>query len=135
MGPEFTWEPEMFGFTETLLHLPRQDYYRYLFGFRILPLGSWPLPSSYAAFYFCMKSILDLGGAGMGVVTQVPDFAAFQPEIMRCSRTFALLLHGFNTCTLTCGTLGNPMRPRLNRGLGLAKIGGLWRPDPARIPL
>ncbi|KAF2549383.1 hypothetical protein F2Q70_00022314 [Brassica cretica] len=42
---------------------------------------------------------------------------------------------GFNTCTLTCGTLGNPMRPRLNRGLGLAKIGGLWRPDPARIPL
>ncbi|KAF2577196.1 hypothetical protein F2Q68_00004634 [Brassica cretica] len=36
--PETAWGPE-----GTVLRLPRQDYSRYLFGFRILPLGSWPL--------------------------------------------------------------------------------------------
>ncbi|KAF3547502.1 hypothetical protein DY000_02008189 [Brassica cretica] len=40
----------------TVLRLPRQDYSRYLFGFLILPLGSWPLSSSYDVFYFCRKS-------------------------------------------------------------------------------
>ncbi|KAF3564907.1 hypothetical protein DY000_02015610 [Brassica cretica] len=49
----------------TVLRLPRQDYYRYLFGFRILPLGSWPLSSSYVVFYFCRKSLTGLEGAGV----------------------------------------------------------------------
>ena len=50
-GPGVPWEPKIFVFVGTMLHLPRQDYYRYLFGFRILPLGSWPLSSSYDVFY------------------------------------------------------------------------------------
>ncbi|KAF3508395.1 hypothetical protein F2Q69_00006046 [Brassica cretica] len=61
----------------TVLRHPRQGYYRYLFGFHILPLGSWPLSSSYAVFYFCRKSLTGLEGAGVGVMTQVPGFAAF----------------------------------------------------------
>ncbi|KAF2567574.1 hypothetical protein F2Q68_00025646 [Brassica cretica] len=64
-------------FAGTVLRLPRQDYYRYLFGFRILPLGNWQLSSSYAVFYFCRKSLTGLDGAGVGVMTQVPGFAAF----------------------------------------------------------
>ncbi|KAF3576699.1 hypothetical protein DY000_02030946 [Brassica cretica] len=64
-------------FTGTVLRLPRQDYYRYLFGFRILPLGSWPLSSSYVVFYYCRKSLTGLEGAGVGVMTQMPGFAAF----------------------------------------------------------
>ncbi|KAF3514518.1 hypothetical protein F2Q69_00006481 [Brassica cretica] len=73
-----SWEPGIFGFSGTVLGLPRHDYYRYLFGSRIMPLGSWPLSSSYAALCFCRKPLLNLGGAGVGVVTQVPDFTAFQ---------------------------------------------------------
>ncbi|KAF2549633.1 hypothetical protein F2Q70_00021540 [Brassica cretica] len=61
----------------TVLRLPRQGYYRYLFGFRILPLGSWPLSSSYAVFYFCRKSLTGLEGAGVGVMTQVPGLRCF----------------------------------------------------------
>ncbi|KAF3590492.1 hypothetical protein DY000_02021838 [Brassica cretica] len=61
----------------TVLCLPRQDYSLYLFRFRIHPLGSWPLSSSYAVFYFCRKSLTGLEGAGVGVMTQVPGFAAF----------------------------------------------------------
>ncbi|KAF2563694.1 hypothetical protein F2Q70_00017545 [Brassica cretica] len=61
----------------TVLRLPRQDYSRYLFGFRILPLGSWPLSSSYVVFYFCRKSLTGLEGAGVGVMTQVQGSAAF----------------------------------------------------------
>ncbi|KAF3566994.1 hypothetical protein DY000_02014509 [Brassica cretica] len=61
----------------TILYLPRQDYYRYLFGFRILPLGSWPFSSSYAVFYFCRKSLTSLEGAGVGVMTQVPGLCCF----------------------------------------------------------
>ncbi|KAF2588335.1 hypothetical protein F2Q70_00039317 [Brassica cretica] len=70
--PETAWAPE-----GTVLRLPRQDNSRYLFGFRILPLGSWPLSSSYAVFYFCRKSLTGLEGAGVGVMTQVLGFAAF----------------------------------------------------------
>ncbi|KAF2570817.1 hypothetical protein F2Q70_00004311 [Brassica cretica] len=74
----FDWNPEAIGEPGgTILRLPRQDNYRYLFGFRILPLGSWPLSSSYAIFYFCRKSLTCLEGAGVGVMTQVPGFAAF----------------------------------------------------------
>ncbi|KAF3515059.1 hypothetical protein F2Q69_00006807 [Brassica cretica] len=72
------WNVEAIGEPErTVLRLPRQGYYRYLFGFRILPLGSWPLSTSYAVFYFCWKSPTGLEGAGVGVITQVPGFAAF----------------------------------------------------------
>ncbi|KAF3538492.1 hypothetical protein F2Q69_00023301 [Brassica cretica] len=70
--PETAWGPE-----GTVLRLPRQGYYQYLFGFRILPLGSWPLSSSYVVLYFCKKSLTGLEGAGVGVMTQVPGFAAF----------------------------------------------------------
>ncbi|KAF3550338.1 hypothetical protein DY000_02006524 [Brassica cretica] len=76
-GPGVPSEPGIFVFARTILRLPRQDYYRYLFGFRILPLRSWPLSSSYDIFYFCRKSLTGLEDAGMGVLTQVPDFAAF----------------------------------------------------------
>ncbi|KAF3589807.1 hypothetical protein F2Q69_00028804 [Brassica cretica] len=61
----------------TVLRLPRQGYYRYLFRFRILPLGGWPLSSSYAVFYFCRKSLTGLEGAGVGVMTQVPGLRCF----------------------------------------------------------
>ncbi|KAF3599132.1 hypothetical protein F2Q69_00034618 [Brassica cretica] len=69
---EIVWGPK-----GTVLRLPRQGYSRYLFGFCILRLGRWPLSSSYAVFYFCRKSLTGLEGAGVGVVTQVPGFAAF----------------------------------------------------------
>ncbi|KAF3488249.1 hypothetical protein F2Q69_00052822 [Brassica cretica] len=59
-GPEIVWRT-----VGTVLRLPRQDYYRYLFGFCILPLGSWPLLSSYVVFYFCRKSLTGLEGAGV----------------------------------------------------------------------
>ncbi|KAF3573288.1 hypothetical protein F2Q69_00059713 [Brassica cretica] len=71
-GPGGRFEPG-----GTVLRLPRQDNSRYLFGFRIMPLGSWPLSSSYAVFYFCRKSLTGLEGAGVGVMTQVLGFAAF----------------------------------------------------------
>ncbi|KAF3544322.1 hypothetical protein DY000_02007862 [Brassica cretica] len=64
-GPGVPWEPEIFVFVGTVLRLPRQDYYRYLFGFRILPLGSWPLSSSYDVFYLCKKSLIGLEGASV----------------------------------------------------------------------
>ncbi|KAF2538112.1 hypothetical protein F2Q68_00020654 [Brassica cretica] len=67
LDPEIAWlEPG-----GTVFRLPRKDYYRYLFGFRILPLGSWPLSSSYVVFYFCKKSLTGLEGAGVGFMTQV----------------------------------------------------------------
>ncbi|KAF3543280.1 hypothetical protein DY000_02007108 [Brassica cretica] len=96
---ETAWGPE-----GTVLRLPRQDYSRYLFGFRIMPLGSWPLSSSYAVFYFCRMSLSGLEGAGVGVMTQVPGFAPFHiwrsrlcslPESKRGSSsgsTFALYI-------------------------------------------
>ncbi|WZZ34435.1 hypothetical protein YC2023_017836 [Brassica napus] len=81
----------------TVLRLPRQDYYRYLFGFRIMPLGSWPLSSSYDVFYFCRKSLTCLERAGVGVVTQVLGFAAFHVRRSRGPR-----------CALGCtGVLGS----------------------------
>ncbi|KAF3603620.1 hypothetical protein F2Q69_00037713 [Brassica cretica] len=71
----FDWNPEAIGEPGgTVLRLPRQGYYRYLFGFRILPPGSWPLSSSYVVFYFCRKSLTGLEGAGVGVMTQVPGY-------------------------------------------------------------
>ncbi|KAF3564394.1 hypothetical protein DY000_02014554 [Brassica cretica] len=48
--------PEIvFGPGGTVLRLPRQEYYRYLLGSSIMPFGSWPLSSSYAACCFCRK--------------------------------------------------------------------------------
>ncbi|KAF3555213.1 hypothetical protein F2Q69_00012601 [Brassica cretica] len=63
--------------TWTVLRLSRQDCYRYLLGFRILPLRNWPLSSSFAVFYFCRKSLTGLEGAGVGVMTQVPGLRCF----------------------------------------------------------
>ncbi|KAF3548876.1 hypothetical protein DY000_02007353 [Brassica cretica] len=58
----FSLHPEIIlGPEETVLRLLRQDYYRYLFGSRILALGRWPLSSSYAALCFCRKPLSDLG--------------------------------------------------------------------------
>ncbi|KAF3507023.1 hypothetical protein F2Q69_00005975 [Brassica cretica] len=92
--PETAWGPE-----GTILCLPRQDCSWYLFGFRILPLGSWPLSSSYVVFYFCGKSLTSLEGAGVGVMTQVPAFAAF---------------HVWRSRVLTAPW--TPMRLRLHKG-------------------
>ena len=75
--------PEYLFFAGTVLRLPRQDYYQYLFGFRILPLESWPLSISYDVFNFCKMSLTGLEGAGLGVMTQVPGFAAFHIWISR----------------------------------------------------
>ncbi|KAF2574167.1 hypothetical protein F2Q70_00003883 [Brassica cretica] len=87
--PEVVWEPR-----GTVLHLPRQDYSRYLFGFLILPLGSWPLSSSYDVFYFCRKSLTGLEGAGVGVMTQVPGLRCFlrlEKQNLDCSMYFTVL--------------------------------------------
>ncbi|KAF3536204.1 hypothetical protein F2Q69_00023033 [Brassica cretica] len=84
--PKTEWGPE-----GTVLCLPKQDYYRYLFGFRILPLGSWPRSSSYVVFYFCRKSLTGLEGAGVGVMTQVPGlryFPRLEKQDLDCSQYF-----------------------------------------------
>ncbi|KAF3532921.1 hypothetical protein DY000_02040898 [Brassica cretica] len=108
LDPEVVWEPGGSSRPRgTVLRLPRQDYSRYLFGFRIMPLGSWPLSSSYVVFYFCRKSLTGLEGAGVGVMTQVPGFAAF--HVWRSKLLIA-------PCTFHNGTLGTPMRLRLHRG-------------------
>ncbi|KAG5384272.1 hypothetical protein IGI04_035742 [Brassica rapa subsp. trilocularis] len=95
------WDPSVYGplgrigTQRTVLHLPRQDYYRYLFRFLILPLGSWPPSSSYDVFYFCRKSLTCLKGAGMGVVTQVPGLRCFprlEKHDLDCSMCFTILL-------------------------------------------
>ncbi|KAF2613854.1 hypothetical protein F2Q70_00011209 [Brassica cretica] len=109
LDPEiFDWNPEAIREPGgTVLRLPRQDYYWYLFGFCILPLGSWPLSSSYAVFYFCKKSLTGLEGAGVGVMTQVPGLRCFpllEKHDLDCSLTFHI------------GTLATPMRLRLHRG-------------------
>ncbi|KAF3498974.1 hypothetical protein DY000_02052562 [Brassica cretica] len=91
LDPEIAWlEPG-----GTVLRLPRQDYYRYLFGFRIMPLGSWPLSSSYAVFYFCRMSLTGLEGACVGVMTQVPGLRCFprlEKQDLDCSLYFTVLL-------------------------------------------
>ncbi|KAF3540643.1 hypothetical protein F2Q69_00021410 [Brassica cretica] len=120
------------GLTGTVLRLPRQDYYRYLFGFRIMPLGSWPLSSSYDVFYFYRKSLTCLERAGVGVVTQVLGFAAFhvwrsRVSIVSCISQY--FCNNYTMCSLYCvarsilihvlftfGTLETPMRLRLHRG-------------------
>ncbi|KAF2576231.1 hypothetical protein F2Q70_00003793 [Brassica cretica] len=82
-------------FAGTVLRLPRQDYYRYLSGFRIMPLGSWPLSSSYDVFYFCMKSLTGLEGASVGVMTQVPGLRCFprlEKQDLDCSMYFIVHL-------------------------------------------
>ncbi|KAF3531420.1 hypothetical protein DY000_02039529 [Brassica cretica] len=104
LDPEiFDWNPEAIGepkgssldFIRTVLRLPRQDYYRYLFGFCILPLRSWPLSSSCDVFYFCMKSLTCLEGAGVGVMTQVPGLCCFphlEKHDLDCSLYFTVPL-------------------------------------------
>ncbi|KAF2569872.1 hypothetical protein F2Q70_00026059 [Brassica cretica] len=82
-------------FAGTVLRLPRQDYYRYLFGFHILPFGRWPLSSSYAVLYFCRKSLTGLEGAGVGVMTQVPGLRCFphlEKQDLDCPLYFTVLL-------------------------------------------
>ncbi|KAF3528268.1 hypothetical protein DY000_02040271 [Brassica cretica] len=90
----------------TVLSLPRQGYYRYLFGFRILPLGSLPLSSSYAVFYFYRKSLTGLEGDGVGVMTQVPGLRCFprlEKQDLDCSQCFT-----GPRCALGCtGVLGS----------------------------
>ncbi|KAF2599349.1 hypothetical protein F2Q68_00010440 [Brassica cretica] len=101
LDPEIIiWNPKAIGEPGgTVLRLPRQGYYRHLFGFRILPLESWPPSSSYAVFYFYRKSLTGLEGAGVGVMTQMPGFAAF---------------HVWRSRILIAP--GTPMRLRLQRG-------------------
>ncbi|KAF2544364.1 hypothetical protein F2Q68_00031132 [Brassica cretica] len=85
----------------TILRLPRKGYYRYLFGFRILPLGSWPLSSSYDVFYFLRKSLTGLEGASVGVMTQVPGLRCFPPRSVLIQVLFTLVLWGAR-CALSC---------------------------------
>ena len=92
-------------FAGTVLRLTRQGYYRYLFEFRILPLGSWPLSSSYAVFYFCRKSLTGLEGAGVGVMTQVPGFAAFhvwRSRILIAPCISQYFCNKYTMCSLYC---------------------------------
>ncbi|KAF3528267.1 hypothetical protein DY000_02040272 [Brassica cretica] len=96
----FDWNLEAIGEPEvTVLRLPRQDYYWYLFGFRILPLGSWPRSCSYDVFYFCRKSLTGLECAGVGIVTQVPGLRCFprqEKQDLDCSlyiTLFSILSH------------------------------------------
>ncbi|KAF2541068.1 hypothetical protein F2Q68_00031004 [Brassica cretica] len=62
------------------------------------------------------ESLTGLEGAGVGVMTQVPGFAAFHVWISRD--------YEGPRCALGCTGV-----------LGLARNGGIWRPDPARMPL
>ncbi|KAF3511678.1 hypothetical protein F2Q69_00005875 [Brassica cretica] len=105
-GPGGSFEPGGCSRPEgTIVRLPRQNYSRYLFGFRIQPFGSWPLSSSYAVFYFCRKSLTGLEGAGVGVITQVPCFAAF---------------HVWRSRVLIAPW--TPMRLRLHRGFSTLRL-------------
>ncbi|KAF2548899.1 hypothetical protein F2Q70_00021511 [Brassica cretica] len=92
---EFLGNPECFIFGRDRTPPPRQNYYWCLFGFRILPLGSWPLSSSYDVFYFGRKSLTGLEGAGVGVMTQVPGLRCFprlEKQNLDCSLYFIVLL-------------------------------------------
>ncbi|KAF2601589.1 hypothetical protein F2Q70_00025901 [Brassica cretica] len=77
---------------------------------RISHSATWKLATIefYVVFYFCRKSLAGLEGAGVGVMTHVLGFAALQGP--RCALRYTGVL-------------------------GLKRIGGLWRPDPARMPL
>ncbi|KAF3497303.1 hypothetical protein DY000_02053185 [Brassica cretica] len=59
LDPRFAWGTD--GFMTW-----RRGHYRYLLGFRILPLGSWPISSFHATRCFYRKPLSDLEGAGMG---------------------------------------------------------------------
>ena len=92
-------------FRRDLLRLPRQDYYRNMFGFWILQLGSWPLSSSYVVFYFCRKSLTCLEGAGVGVITQVPFFAAFhvwRSRVLIAPCISQFFFNNYTMCSLYC---------------------------------
>ncbi|KAF3610822.1 hypothetical protein DY000_02049179 [Brassica cretica] len=107
LDPEiFDWKPEAIGEPRgTVLRLPRQDYYWYLFGFRIPPLGSWPLSSSYDVFYFCRKSLTGLEGAGVCVMTQVSGlryFPRLEKQDLDCSLHFTVPRCAFG-CTGVSG--------------------------------
>ncbi|KAF3538162.1 hypothetical protein F2Q69_00021697 [Brassica cretica] len=123
LDPEiFDWNLEAIGEPGgTVLPLPRQGYYRYLFGFRILPLGSRPLSSSYAVFYFCRKSLTGFRGCWCG---------CYDPSTrLRC---FLGTFH--------IGTLGAPMRLRLHRGFRkfqtvYPSVGRSFTPDGERTML
>ncbi|KAF3536208.1 hypothetical protein F2Q69_00023037 [Brassica cretica] len=111
--PETEWGPE-----GTVLRLPRQDYSRYLFGFRILPLGSWPLSSSYVVFYFCRKSLTGLEGASVGVMTQVPGLRCFprwEKQDLDCSMYFTGWMQGSKPELPSTGTWRPVSCPRPGR--------------------
>ncbi|KAF3529965.1 hypothetical protein DY000_02039600 [Brassica cretica] len=97
LDPEiFDWNPEAIGEPGgTVLRLPRQDYYRYLFGFRILPLGSWPLSSSYDVFYFCTKSLTCFRGCWCGCYdpsARLRCFPRLEKQDFDCSMYFTVVL-------------------------------------------
>ncbi|KAF2554072.1 hypothetical protein F2Q68_00034531 [Brassica cretica] len=79
----------------TVFRLPRQGYYRYLFGFRILPLGSWSLSSSYDVFYFCRKSLTGFRGCWCGCCdprARLHCFPRLEKQDFDCSMYFTVLL-------------------------------------------
>ncbi|KAF3548321.1 hypothetical protein DY000_02007143 [Brassica cretica] len=128
----------------TVLRLPRQDYYRYLFGFCILPLGSWPLSSFYAVFYFGKKSLTGLEGAGVArrVLIQVlftmvlwgPRCALGCTGVL-CSFDSILRLAHTHSSFMSHTRFDSLWACHYSRATFVARIGGLWRHDPACIPL
>ncbi|KAF3581436.1 hypothetical protein DY000_02031517 [Brassica cretica] len=82
-------------FAGTVLRLSRQGYYRYLFGFRIMPLGSWPISSSYVVFYFCRKSLIGFRGCWCGCYdpsARLHCFPRLEKQEFDCSMYFTVLL-------------------------------------------
>ncbi|KAF2610564.1 hypothetical protein F2Q70_00011940 [Brassica cretica] len=78
----------------TVLRLPKQDSYRYLFGFRILLLGSWPLSSSDVVFYFCRKSLTGLRECWCGCYdpsAMLRSFPRLEKQDFDCSMYFTVL--------------------------------------------
>ncbi|KAF2614981.1 hypothetical protein F2Q70_00011464 [Brassica cretica] len=104
-NPEAIWEHR--GSSSDFIHRTRNRMANR--GFSLLIGGLHMGPE------FLRKSLTGLEDAGVGVMTQVPGFAAFHVW-----RTRVLI----DPWTL--------MRLRLHSGF---RIGGLWRPDPARMPL
>ncbi|KAF3602127.1 hypothetical protein F2Q69_00035313 [Brassica cretica] len=130
--PEVTWEPVGFPLDPGIMIGARRLYedpkiLRTLMPDRnleVLPqilrslLGTQRLSGNPEGPYSTSlgKTTTGLEGAGVGVMTQVSGFAAFHVWISRD--------YEGPRCALGCTGV-----------LGLARNGGIWRPDPARMPL
>ncbi|KAF3549605.1 hypothetical protein DY000_02007544 [Brassica cretica] len=139
-NPEAVWEPggssldfihrarDRLG-NRTVLRLPRQNYYWYLFGSCIMPLGSWALSSSYVVFYFCRKSLTDLGGAGTGpgeLHSGEPGFLLAGTQSLPLIARFRHRTWGI-TCALKSTGVAHSQQASLRQNI--APMGKLWASD------